>query len=235
LTLTGDVVREGDRFDFSDGTQPFVEHKKALGAGADRAIFAAWASAIAPGRSPIVVVLDRDELLAVKNKSPGARKSDSPWNDPTIGFPAMCAKTAKRRLARHLPLVVDFQRAAAVDTTFEEIGRHSYLRQDGALLVEDHTDDSRTLDGKADPLDGLDDPGGYPIVIWSNKQWQARLCASLDEWGGMWRTLFARYEQSPAVLQQYLDHNRDQFARIGQPAVWVENMLDHLINGTPGQ
>src|SRR4051794_11704453 len=66
LTIKGGIAREGDEFDFDDGSRAFVHHKKLLNGGLGRPILAAWAVADAPDRTPIVSVLDRDELLAVK-------------------------------------------------------------------------------------------------------------------------------------------------------------------------
>jgi hypothetical protein len=64
--------------------------------------------------------------MAVKAKSPGAARSDSPWNDPAIGFPAMCQKTAKRRLARSMPLNV-MQQAARMDEAVDEQGAPAWI------------------------------------------------------------------------------------------------------------
>jgi hypothetical protein len=76
-----------------------------------------------------------DELMAVKAKSPGARKKDSPWNDPSVGFPAMCEKTAKRRLARCMPLNTMVM-GAAMDQAYEEQGKSAWIRDDKTVVVE---------------------------------------------------------------------------------------------------
>ena len=102
ITVTGAVVRDGDEFEFALGSDAFVRHVPRLGSSG---IVAAWASLRRMGPH-VVAVMGIDDLLAVKSKSPGAQRSDSPWNDPNIGFPAMCEKTAKRRLGRSLPLNV---------------------------------------------------------------------------------------------------------------------------------
>src|SRR4051812_37221145 len=101
ITITGAVVREGDEFDYQLGTAAYVRHKPK---GSKGKITHAWACAQSMDRPAVAEVLDLDELIAVKARSPGAKRSDSPWNDLVIGFPAMCQKTAKRRLARAMPL-----------------------------------------------------------------------------------------------------------------------------------
>lgn len=135
LTISGEVVREGDEFEYSLGTDAFVKHKPSLGTG--RRIIAAWALAAAHDRPPVISILGIDELLEIKAKSPGARKSDSPWNNPSIGFPAMCSKSAKRRLCRSTPLNVRMQLAARMEEAYEEQGLHSFIAADQRLVIEE--------------------------------------------------------------------------------------------------
>lgn len=133
LTITGDAVREGDEFDYEKGTNPFLKFKEGKSRGR---VTHAWSVAAAHGRPPIIEVLSIDDLLAIKDKSPGARKPDSPWNNPEIGFPAMCAKSAKRRLCRSTPLNVRMQLAARMEEAFEEQGHHSFITPDQRLVIE---------------------------------------------------------------------------------------------------
>lgn len=133
-TVTGDVIRDGDEIEFEKGTSARVRHVPLIGGGLNRKIIGAWACATAQGRTPIVEVMGFDELMAVKNKSPGAKKKDSPWNDPSIGFPAMCQKTVKRRLARSMPLNV-MQYAAALDEAFEERGLPGQIDPDHGVVI----------------------------------------------------------------------------------------------------
>lgn len=147
-TITGDVVREGDEFEFEKGTSPFVRHKPVMRTSTDArpeygGIIGAWACATHMERPPMVEVMSLDELLAIKGRSPGAKKSDSPWNDPKVGFPAMCAKTVKRRLARHMPLNV-MQLAARLDEAHEEQGRFAYINRDRELQIEARAEASGT-------------------------------------------------------------------------------------------
>jgi recombination protein RecT len=132
ITITGSVVREGDVFEFDLG-EGWITHKPTL--GNKGRIVAAWAKAAHSSRPPVVVVLGIDELLAVKAKSPGARKTDSPWNDPAIGFPAMCEKTAKRRLARSLPLNT-MHAAARMDEAVDEQGKSAWIDPARGVIVE---------------------------------------------------------------------------------------------------
>lgn len=135
LTIDGNVMREGDEFDYELGSSPFVRHKPLLGGEASRRIMGAWATATAPGRSPIPVVMSIDEIEQIKNKAPGARKADSPWNQPGIPFAAMCAKTARRRLARSLPLC-SFVAAARIDEAHEEQDKHAFLNERSEIVID---------------------------------------------------------------------------------------------------
>ena len=160
-TITGDVIREGDDYDYQLGTDAFIHHKPKLGGGTDRRIIAAYATATSKDRPPIIELLDIDDLLAVKAKSPGAKKKDSPWNDPRVGFPAMCAKTAKRRLARHMPLNV-MQLAATMDQAHEELGQTAHIDPDRGVVI----DGKATVMPERDQVqpDLLGDPPVWEVV-----------------------------------------------------------------------
>ncbi len=133
ITITGAVVRDGDQFDYELGSNAFVRHVPAL--NNKGRIVAAWSAATSQGRPPVVHVMGIDDLLAVKAKSPGAARSDSPWNDTSIGFPAMCEKTAKRRLARSLPLNM-MHAAARMDEAVDEQGKPAWVSPERGVVVD---------------------------------------------------------------------------------------------------
>lgn len=138
ITITGAVVREGDEFDYQLGTGAYVRHKPK---GSKGKITHAWACAQSLDRPAVVEVLDIDELLAVKGKSPGAKRSDSPWNDPAIGFPAMCQKTAKRRLARSMPMNI-MQQAARLEEVVDEQGQSAWISPDKGVVIDGEFSDA---------------------------------------------------------------------------------------------
>jgi len=137
FTVQGEVVREGDAFDYELGDKGFVRHKPKL-VGGDRPIIAAWATASANSRPSIISVLSYDDILDIRKKSPGASRSDSPWNDLKIGFPAMASKSAKRRLSRAMPLNADprFHLAAAMEEAVEERGKAAWINPAHGLQIE---------------------------------------------------------------------------------------------------
>jgi recombination protein RecT len=133
MTITGEVVRVDDEFDFDEG-EGWVRHKKRLDADiAHRPIIAVWAKAASKDRPAIVKVLSIADVLAVKARSPNGRKA--PWSDPLIGFPAMAEKTAKRRLARNLPFNV-MTLAATIDEAVEERRARAWITPDRGLEIE---------------------------------------------------------------------------------------------------
>lgn len=152
-TLNAAVVREGDDFDYQLGSDAFIHHKPKMGNERKRKILGAYAVATMPGRSPIIQPVSIDEILVIKDRAPGGKKQDSPWNDPVVGFPAMCAKTAKRRLARDMPLNT-LAAAASLEDQFE-LGRPGYIRPDPADMGNRQRDgiviDNEGADVQAEP------------------------------------------------------------------------------------
>lgn len=137
LTITGAVVRDGEPWRAQKGTKPFIEHEPR--GNKDARIVRAWACATSNDRPPIVEWLELDELEDIRNRAPGAKKADSPWNDPKIGRPAMYEKSAKRRLARSTPMnwaTPEFQYAAVMDEAFEERGKHSHIKPGFGVVIE---------------------------------------------------------------------------------------------------
>lgn len=136
-SIMAGTVREDDlEWDYREGSGGYIHHKRRLGSKAQ--IIAFWSVAESRTLPPLISILSIDDAMAIKRKSPGARKAESPWNDPAIGFPAMGEKSARRRLNRSMPLntlTVDFHRAAILDEGFEERGEPSYIREDGTVMI----------------------------------------------------------------------------------------------------
>jgi phage RecT family recombinase len=204
FTVNAGLVREGDSFDYQLGSGGFVRHKPLLGNKGK--IIAAWAIASAPGRSDIIVPpLSIDELMAVKAKSPGARKADSPWNDPAIGFPAMCEKTAKRRLGRALPLNV-MVLGAAMDEAHEERGKYAYIHPDKGLVI----------DGEATPVaqPGTGAPNlERPRFAIALSDGSERSFPTAEQWQGFVRQAAAKIRDA-GDLDAFDERNRDSFAAV---------------------
>jgi phage RecT family recombinase len=201
FTVQGEVVREGDEFDYELGDKGYVRHKPLLGNTGK--IIGAWATASAQNRPSIISVMGIDDIMKVKNKAPGGSKSDSPWNDPMIGFPAMASKTVKRRLARSMPLNI-MQVAAAMEEGFEERGKATWIDPDHGLQIEgeaiqNHPQINHDQRGTVELLAprtapapvqhaGADDYGADDLMAWDSKLATAALQGT-DSLREMWGTV----------------------------------------------
>lgn len=217
-TINGEVVREGDDFEFALGTGGFIRHRPKL--GGDGRIIAAWAIATSLDRPPIIgTPLSVKDINAVKDRSPGAKKSSSPWNDPIIGYPAMAAKTAKRRLARAMPMNI-MQLAARMDEAHEEQGAHAFIDARGALVVE----------GEVLPIVAKDAPvilAPRYIVLGSDgrevekptfEQWQLAWAQALQRMPSVER-LNAFLDRHKPILDALRGNHRDEIDRIERAAI----------------
>lgn len=128
--VDADVVRTGDKFSYTRGLNPTMEHEPSREPAKGREITHAYAVARSHKYPAIFIVLDRGELDEIRASSAAVRfnKKDSPWfHKPTV----MYKKTAIRALASRLPLQV--QRAAALETQYEEKDDPAYIDADGQV------------------------------------------------------------------------------------------------------
>jgi recombination protein RecT len=165
FTVQGEVVREGDEFDYELGDKGFVRHKPKLGNRGP--ILAAWATASSLHRPALVSVLGIDDIMAIKQKSPGGSRSDSPWMDMMIGFPAMAAKSAKRRLSRAMPLNADprFHLAAAMEEAVEERGKAAWINPARGLQIDGESHDSPRINYEQRNTEELLSPRNQPAAV----------------------------------------------------------------------
>jgi recombination protein RecT len=219
LTVGGDVVREGDEFDFELGTNPYVRHKPKLGGSLSRRLIGAYATALHPSRPPIVVIMDIDEINVIRDRvlkrgpktinQEGDDVGFSPWNDPGLGYSAMAMKTPRRRLARSLPLT-PFIMAARVDEAHEEQGKHAFINDRRELIVDD----------VAQPV-GASQPGnGPPAASIEQRKFIIKKANGGELTFGtieQWRAAFVDRLQrvfDAAVLEKAVDINSGEMARI---------------------
>jgi len=136
FSVRGDVVRRRDDFSM-DKARGVVEHH--VNWSGDRGeIVGAWALAASNHLPPVVEFVPIEDLLELRARAKSAQSDTfSPWLDPKIGFAAMCGKTAKRRLARSLPLgqIRQFGIAATIDETVDERGLPAWATAAGTVEV----------------------------------------------------------------------------------------------------
>lgn len=103
-TITADVVRNGDEFDYEHGIESKFRHKPKGIDGASPTH--AWAMAKFKDGSHQLVVMSKSEIESIRRRS---RAGDyGPWKTDTE---EMWKKTALRRLCKYLPLEPDVEAA----------------------------------------------------------------------------------------------------------------------------
>jgi recombination protein RecT len=110
-SIAAAVVREGDAFEYSRGSEDSLKHKPLNAKGK---VTHAYAYAHLVKGGFIFTVLTRDEVERRRNLSPG--KNSDAWKNH---WDKMAMKTAIRDLAPYLPMAVGFQKAAALDEMAE--------------------------------------------------------------------------------------------------------------------
>lgn len=139
-SIESDLIRKDDRYEIRKGSDPKVDIYPNL-LKADAAIIAAFSCQVMPNGVRVAnMVIPISEILAIKEKNSKAASASgqteggeekagfSPWNDPKVGFPAMCQKTAVLRQRRALPFGM-FHYAAAMDD-LQEMGRPAWIVPD---------------------------------------------------------------------------------------------------------
>lgn len=148
-SLSMQVVREGDFFDFELGSEPFLKHKPT--APMTAAVTHAYATAKPVGGETMFEVLTTEQTKAVQARSPSARSGRSPW---VTDWDAMARKTAFRRVAKLLPLSTEkaepLSRALDLDER-AEIGISQHNEELLGELDDEESKETEETNGEADP------------------------------------------------------------------------------------
>jgi recombination protein RecT len=118
VIVNAQEVRQNDTFEFEDGLDPYLRHKRAPGGPQERGpVVAYWAGAVLRSGGRQFVVMMRDEVEAHAKKYSKAFNK-GPWQTE---FDQMALKTCLRKLCKYLPTSVESQTACALDEQ-EEAG-----------------------------------------------------------------------------------------------------------------
>lgn len=139
ISISAHEVCEGDLFDFAFGLEEKLIHKPADGNRGRLTHFYAYAKLKDGGTAfevmSVAQVNEIRDASALKNgakrQSDGSVPITGPWKDHYV---EMGRKTVIRRLAKYLPLSVEFQKAAALDEATE--GGAAIGAIDGEFTVE---------------------------------------------------------------------------------------------------
>lgn len=152
-TIEVNVVHEHDEFDYSEGTNKFLHHKRRLRDRGEPLCYYGVVH-ITGARKPIFEIVDLDTIEAHKYASMSARDGEGPW----ITWPIpMGKKTVLRIMAPYLPLEVDAADAVALDekaiiddTTVEYIDA-SASEAEASSGFEQHIEATETGNNRPEP------------------------------------------------------------------------------------
>lgn len=157
VSIQAEVVREGDEFELEYGLSPIFRHKPK--GDTSKPVLKVWALAMLKGGGHQMVVMSRDEIEAVRDRSRAA--NDGPWvTDPV----EMAKKTAIRRLCKLLPLTPEVENSlgtidrSEVDLDLPDMGTAEEEKADGEAPAAETkpagdalADKIRAKKGKAEP------------------------------------------------------------------------------------
>jgi len=142
-SLSMQVVRNGDDFEYELGSAPFIRHKpRAL---LKEPILFAYATAKPIGGENMFEVLTVEEVDAIMARSPSASRGFSPWK---TDYAAMAKKTAFRRLAKLLPLASEKSRPLAKALDLDERADLGLNQHNEELLGDEVEQDEQPKEDK---------------------------------------------------------------------------------------
>lgn len=146
VSIAAHEVCENDTFDLVYGLDEKLEHRPAMGERGEVIGFYAVAKLVGGGHAFEFMSRYQIDQIKAATQSKGAY---GPWKDH---FVEMGRKTAIRRLAKYLPLSIEFQKASALDEMASS-GRDQHL--------DDNTLDGDFIFAQPEPgaSDGLEDAG----------------------------------------------------------------------------
>lgn len=137
--IYADIVRENDKFEYSQGFDPYLKH--VIVQGADRgALTNAYAIAKDKDGDKYLIVLERDDIEKARKAS---KTSGFIWNNH---YEAMAKKTAIRRLAKWLPLSAEKEKGQEILQAIEMENTEAqpnaeYLAEKAEIVLPtDHTE-----------------------------------------------------------------------------------------------
>jgi recombination protein RecT len=116
-SVKANVVYERDEFDYSEGTEPYIKHRRYLGNDGERgARVAFYATATVRNGAREFVIMSLAEVEAIRSRSRSAKSSHSPWN---TDFDEMGKKTVLKRMLKLLPKSTELAEAIEMDNALE--------------------------------------------------------------------------------------------------------------------
>ena len=114
VILSTEVVREKDRFEYSQGLNPVLVHVPSREHDRGNIVGVYSVAKNLAANEKLFVFLTKEEIDKVKNASKAGNSEYSPW---AKWYEEMAKKTAVKRISKLLPMAVEIQRAIATDET----------------------------------------------------------------------------------------------------------------------
>lgn len=156
--ISARAVHEGDTFEYAYGLDETLHHVPCAKPGKLTHVY--MVAHFTDGGHYMLVMTDQ-EIRQVMQRSPSARKQNSPWH---TDYEAMAKKTVIRRAAPYLPMNVEAQQAAAGDERTPDYSdvfhplpdaidtTESEPQPDATVDIDEPMDSTDVGDGEASPL-----------------------------------------------------------------------------------
>ena len=154
--VSAQPVYKRDDFKYAYGTDPFIEHVRFDNGNRGELIYAYCIVFFVNGGFEFEVV-NREDAMAAREKSPAKDSDFSPWNKPEDEW-TMWVKTAVRRISKRIPKSPELQRAINIDTAADE-GKNikDVIEADFEVVADDNKETTSSGDEKKN-----DSPEGKP-------------------------------------------------------------------------
>jgi recombination protein RecT len=141
IMVNAQVVRANDKFDFEDGLDPYLIHKRAAGDRGEVTDY--WAGAVLKGGGKQFVVMTKSEAQE-HGKKYSKTFNNGPWKTE---FDQMSLKTCLRKLCKLMPKSIEAQIAVALDER-HEAGLHQQFTVDVPIELHPPADDAQQIEGQ---------------------------------------------------------------------------------------
>lgn len=116
LDVNAGVVYSEDQFDYQEGTNPYINHKRKLATDRGQRV-AAYAVATLRNNGKTFVILSKDEIESIKARSSAVKSGrSSPWDTDED---EMWKKTAIKRICKLFPKSTELAQAIEMDNAEE--------------------------------------------------------------------------------------------------------------------
>jgi recombination protein RecT len=115
-SIRAEVIRKNDKFEYEEGTNPYIKHIKPLTGDRGEFIGAYAIAELSKSPKPLFKVMTQEEVLAIKKMSKSSSSEDSPWNKWET---EQWQKTVLKKLCKTLDLSPEVNIASEIEDSNE--------------------------------------------------------------------------------------------------------------------